>query len=364
MIVHAVLLLFEDFRCGTQVLPGGAEHEYRVKIAGEFSRLSDVDLHRMFDLLPSTPRIVLGRLLLEDVRANAPFVLLADEPIPSRGMAAIRLRLNEHEATILRVLGSLSDGEREALHAEAGTGDPLLRNVRHSVLRKIVEASRGSVVHETFDDFEFQVLSTYAEEAEPFDHGGGRLTLGEIEDEHLYWMCFYLSDNLLLRKYFEFKLWRRLRQEWAGFVSWRGRLVGEMTKWIVEDERVTRGTQRVEGETTGGAKLIKALREECRQVVDDTPLLFVAATKIPPTIRDVVLRNRVREAPIRFYNERRERNVAAEPIERYGPPSYHIRLAAPASLSEGARLEIQRIWREEVESWGWLAQRLLGEREA
>jgi hypothetical protein len=236
----------------------------------------------------------------------------------------------------------------------------MLLDVRQSVVQRIVEATRREVPYETVDEFEFKVLSEYAKVADPFATGGGRLVLGEIDDEHLYWMCFYLSDNLALRRSFEFKLWRRFRREWADFNAWRGMLLGEVERRIIEDGRAE--TRRASGAAPASEKeYIDFVRRECRQVVDDTPLFFVSATKIPPTIRDVVLRNRVKEAPIRFYNERRETWVAAEPIERYGPSSYHIRLSGPASLGDEARLVIQRIWNEEVTSWGWIEPRLLQE---
>lgn len=356
MIIHAVLLLLDDFRCGVQALLGDPEFDSREAIAREFARLSDVDLHRLFDLLPPTPRVVLGRLLLEDVRANAPYVVLAQSEIPPEGMAAMRIRLNCHREQLFKVLQGLSAAELEALQDTSEEMDETTLALKNKALRKIVAVTEHTVPYTAEDDLEFEVLKRFAEQYEEEPGGrGGRLALGKVEKENIYWMCLFLSDNIYMRRTFEWRLWRRFQKTWVGYGEWRGQLVGELTAHILQ-----RDPDRWESEDGERRQTpLGALRAGVRQLIDENPLVFVNATKIPPTIRDIALRHRVAEAPIRLYNDRGEKKFAAKLAGRYGPPSYYVRLVIPASLDQAAQVLLQSIWSEEVSNWGWLEPGLM-----
>lgn len=345
MILHAVLLLFEEFQSADLAYrKGSADYEWRLRISEEFSRLSDEDLERLFERIQTTPKIALARLLLQDVRANAPFKVVLLESIPSNSISVMRARVNTLTDQMTAAFRNLPAAVQEAYHAGADAHPIRFHTARYTAVDELFKVASQPAPYTTKDSTEFEILksSGKVESAEKFPEGGGRLILKPLPNERLYWMCLTLADNILARRQFEWRLWEMFRHQWKGYDTWRTNLANKVVDVCM---RAPEGTLP--------EKERPQLFQEAMKLVNETSLIFVSATRIPPTLKDIVLRHKSKEGPIRLYDEKRHTREASQPYEKHGPPSYHIVVCAPSSLGEGAFNSIHLIWEEAGDKWLW-----------
>jgi hypothetical protein len=235
---------------------------------------------------------------------------------------------------------------RRAYFLDPGVEPPKYYTARRTVVKELLEVTQKKVDYITHDPVEFEVLESFSEIAEAFPSGGGKLTLGPIPDEHLYWMCLTLADDIQARRNFEYYIWRMFRRNWKGYEKWRNTVVAKIVSTCLRGMSGSNQSGVLETEVT-------KLEEEAKKTVDENSLAFVSATRIPPTIGDIVLRHKSKEGPIRLYNEKRGIREAPQPYEKHGAPSYHVIVCVPSSLDETALDVLYSTWDQAVEQWQW-----------
>lgn len=260
-ILHAVIFILIEhnrFEAWRPLEPDTDDWDFGI----DFARLSDIDLIRLIDGLPLTPRMWIAKKLVGDLLANAPFRCAAHREIDNLELPLLAVRHHLWQHPFRSAVEELTQKFRfRPNRAEAK--DALARLAAKLLGPAPIPASEKDNVH---DRLLSQGLGRYIEP------GSGDIL--PAANDALFWTLYGIGLRAFHRVRVERWFWERFIAQWPLYDTWSS----DLAEAYVGERRTERISQQGTYSQEDALNDAVAFRRDLKS----TPLVFVYMSRINP----------------------------------------------------------------------------------